>query len=363
MIATPLSSRLQRVWRLAPALLAGMLTIAALPVAGNPSTANSQPVPPRNMAADLGAAWLAFHRRHVQDGRVVDNGQAGITHSEGQGAALLAAATVGDREAFDRMWTWTRERLGIRPDGLLAWRWTPGQGVTDSNNATDGDLFVAWALVRAGKRWSDGGYHAAAARLAVAVRTQLIHGSAFGPVLLPGRDGFLKPEGPILNLSYWLFPAFAEIQLVDPDPVWPALAQSGQVLLGAARFGRWQLPADWVQVQGRSVVVAPGFPARFGSDAARIPLYLRWAGLLESPVLSRCRDFWRHFAGAGFLSAWTSLIDDSIDSHDASPGHRGLVAWLGGPPSPGDGMERAIMHSYYSGFLTLMRVLAESPSQ
>lgn len=363
MNATPITDRKWRAWRWAPMLLAGMLAVAVLPAAADQSIADSQRMQSRSGAGDLRAAWLAFQKRHVSEGRVVDSGQAGITHSEGQGAALLAAATVGDRETFDRMWTWTRERLGIRPDGLLAWRWTPGQGVTDSNNATDGDLFVVWALVRAGKRWPDGGYHSAAAKLAAAVRNHLIQASEFGPVLLPGRDGFLKPEGPILNLSYWLFPAFAEIHLVDPDPVWPALAQSGQVLLGAARFGRWQLPADWVQVQGRTVVVAPGFPARFGSDAVRIPLYLRWAGLLESPVLSRCRDFWRHFAGASFLAAWTSLADDSIDSHDASPGHRGLVAWLGGPSSPSEGMERAMGHSYYSGFLTLMRVLAESPSQ
>lgn len=342
--------------RLAVPLL--MLLLMLPPVA-----AQTTSLPVREPAEGLRAAWRAFTTRHVNEGRVVDSGQAGITHSEGQGAALLAAATVGDREAFDRMWAWTRERLAIRPDGLLAWRWTPGHGVTDSNNATDGDLFVVWALVRAGQRWPDSDHHAAAARMAVAIRTHLVQSSEFGPVLLPGRDGFLKPEGPILNLSYWLFPAFEEINRVDPDPVWPALAQSGQVLLGAARYGRWQLPADWVQVRGRTLALAPGFPQRFGNDAIRIPLYLRWAGLGQSPVLGRCRDFWRHFTGAEFLPAWTLLTDDSIDSYDASPGHRGLVAWLGGPASPAEGMERAMAHSYYSGFLTLMRHLAEPPPQ
>ena len=48
-------------------------------------------------------AWTDFKSRHIQqDGRVVDNGNGGISHSEGQGYALVLAELAGDREVFDR---------------------------------------------------------------------------------------------------------------------------------------------------------------------------------------------------------------------------------------------------------------------
>src|SRR4051794_27013126 len=43
--------------------------------------------------------WLAFRRAFVAaDGRVVDSGNGGISHSEGQGVGLLFSATWDDAE-------------------------------------------------------------------------------------------------------------------------------------------------------------------------------------------------------------------------------------------------------------------------
>jgi endoglucanase len=306
-------------------------------------------------AQAAGHGWADFAARFVSaEGRVVDDGQGGISHSEGQGIAMLAAVAHDDRETFARLWEWTARELQVRDDRLLAWRWEPGRGVTDRNNASDGDLLVAWALAHAQARWRNAAYRAAAAELAGAIRARLLLATAFGPVLLPGREGFEPAEGPVVNLSYWVFPALRALAEVDPAPEWRALEDSGLALLAAARFGRWQLPADWLQIRGERLLPAPGFAPRFGYDALRIPLYLHWAGLATAERLASFRAFWAYFDGARFLPAWTLLSDDSVDSHGASPGMRALAALVRGQSLP----PREAHPDYYSATLELAAALA-----
>ena len=87
---------------------------------------------------------------------MVDTANGGVSHSEGQGYGMLLAQSYGDRQQFDQLWAWTkRGNLQIRKDRLLAWRWRPsGSGdagaVDDMNNASDGDVLVAWALLQRG---------------------------------------------------------------------------------------------------------------------------------------------------------------------------------------------------------------------
>lgn len=96
-------------------------------------------------------AWQGYKQRFVTSaGRVVDTANGQISHSEGQGYGMLLAVAANDRPTFERLWGWTRANLMVRDDQLIAWRWTPGQRppITDMNNATDGDILIAWALRR-----------------------------------------------------------------------------------------------------------------------------------------------------------------------------------------------------------------------
>jgi endo-1,4-beta-D-glucanase Y len=275
-------------------------------------------LPLRALAGD----WERFVERHVRpDGRVVDDT---ASHSEGQGIGMLLAAHYRDRQRFERMWRWTRDNLAVREDGLLAWRWEPQRGVTDRNNASDGDLLVAWALVRASAQWESREYLAAGTALARAVREKLTRPSGRGPVLLPGAVGFEQEGKRVLNLSYWAFPALLELAKADPSPAWAELLQSGRRLLGEAKFGRWGLPPDWLQ-DGEKLGLPEERDARFGYDAMRIPLYLMWSGA-PPEALAPFRSFWSYFRGAPFLPAWTRLRDDSVDSHDALKGVHAIAA-------------------------------------
>jgi endo-1,4-beta-D-glucanase Y len=227
-------------------------------------------------------AWRMYASKFISpDGRVIDDANGRISHSEGQGYAMLIAVRAGDRAGFDRLWTWTAANLEVRGDHLAAWRWDPAHEphVADRNNATDGDLLMAWALAQAGAKWDVPAYTDAARAIADAVGSRAAIPSRFGPLLLPGAQGYGsgdRPDGPVVNLSYWIFPALDRLDSISHSADWSAVARSGLSLIDAARFGNSRLPSNWISLAGKAAEPAHGFPAVFGYDAVRIPLYLAW---------------------------------------------------------------------------------------
>ena len=231
--------------------------------------------------------WQAYKAKFItQDGRVVDNANGGVSHSEGQGYGMLLAAIADDRETFASLWTWTERQLMVRPDGLAAWKWDPNShAVVDKNNASDGDLLIAWALARAAKRFDRPDYGQVAARIARAIAATVFAEDRSKLVLLPGAFGFTakdQRDGPVVNLSYYVFPAFDDLQAVAPEIDWSGMKAAGLALLEQSRFGPLSLPSDWISLGGDVPKPAQGFPRTFGYDAIRIPLYLAWAGRPEA---------------------------------------------------------------------------------
>ncbi len=300
------------------------------------------------------ADWMAFKDTFFRpEGRIGDTDNGDVTYSEGQGSAMVLAEAYGDRASFDRLWEWTRTNLQTRPeDKLLAGRWRPGPPATgavdDPDNATEGDLLVAWALARAGLRWKDAAYTGAARVLCREVRTRLIRPSPFGPVLLPGTAaGFERGPPPpdrspgslVLKPSDWVFPAFPELYRLDPDAAWPGLQQSGSALLRGARFGSGQLPADQVETPLGTPVLAVnrqmgaraiGEPPVFGDQAMRVPLYLRWSGRdPNDELLAPFNRFWGRFEFPEQAPAVVNVeTGQKVGSANASAGAATLGRWL-----------------------------------
>jgi endoglucanase len=310
--------------------------------------------------SELYAAWK---RAFVQgDGRVIDPGQKGITTSEGQGYGMLLALAASDLAGMDAMWEWTQRHLAVRDDALLAWRWIPGQGVTDKNDAADSDILIAWALARASSQRPQ--WASAARRIAQSIRDKLLRDTPWGTVLLPAVDGFDTPKGQVVNLSYWVFPAFADLAMIDPSAQWEALRASGLKLLSIARFGRWALPTDWLLLVN-PLVPDPSRPQRYGYEAVRIPLYLSWAGLATRELLAPFRAFWGSFRCEGYLPAWTNFSDDSIDSFGANPGMRNIRDWVESGRAPQIDPSDFARAGYYSATLSMLVQLAarQAPAQ
>ncbi len=271
----------------------------------------------------LAGEWTLFRRRHVTpEGRVVDDGNLGISHSEGQAYGLLMAARCDDRETFERLLAWTVAHLARPGDQLAAWRHRPGEAAAeqDRNNATDGDLGIAWALSLAAERWKAPAHRARAQAIARDILRVCTLSLGDRLVLLPGAQGFAARDRVTLNLSYYHFPALSEMARIAPDPAWARLIADGLLLLRQAQFGRWRLPADWIDLPrgtGRPGL-APGWPPRFSYDALRIPLNLAWAGLQQEPALRAAAEFWadprhRHMPG------WADLRQEAAQAPPAGP--------------------------------------------
>ncbi|NBB83893.1 MAG: DUF3623 family protein, partial [Alphaproteobacteria bacterium] len=215
--------------------------------------------------------------------------------------------------------------------GLLAWVWDPAeQAVTDPNAASDGDLLVAWATLRAADKWDAPELRAEALAHLEALVAETVIETRFGPTLLPGPFGFEAEGGPVLNPSYWVFPALAEIGEATGDPVWSGLIDSGLALLDEARFGRFNLTGDWVKAS-----LPPGlpedFPPVFGFNAIRVPMHLVWArrvpGVAErlEDHLAPYRQFWSLFDGAGTIPATVDLATGEFADYGLSPGGRAIT--------------------------------------
>ncbi|MCO6418658.1 glycosyl hydrolase family 8 [Siccirubricoccus sp. KC 17139] len=278
------------------------------------------------------AAWQQFRERFVTaDGRVVDTGNGGVSHSEGQGWGMLLAQAYDDRATFRQLHQWTRSTLRRRDDALHAWRFRPGTAtpVDDPNNATDGDLYIAWALARAGEAWADPALTAAAAAIGrdiLRLLTRSVQGQLW---LLPGLVGFEDGRRLVLNPSYLVFPAFAALERVLPDPRWRQLRSDGLALLRQARFGRWGLPPDWLAIAQPESRLAPaeGWPPRFSFDAVRVPLLLAWAGQAREPAVLAALQFWTDPAHPA-PPAWTDLTTNALADYPASGGVRAIAAFV-----------------------------------
>ncbi len=317
--------------------LVGGLLVVALAI-GAWAAMRPQSETRRHEANPVAAEFVA---RYVDaDGRIADTGNGGISHSEGQGYGLLLAESADDRKAFDNILAWTERHLAVRKDGLLSWRWDPAQrAVTDPNNASDGEVLIAWALLRAYDRWGHRGHRARALELLEAVESALLRPSPYGPILLPGADGFAHDDAVVVNLSYWIFPAFDRFAQ-EGRSVWNEVSSSGYQLAEEAALGAYGLPTDWTAIRTNGETLpAEGWAPEFGYNAVRIPLHMCWTQLgRRTPPDQRGRldpfiEFWNDVPAAS-SDRW-SVETDRPAGGGAPPAYgaiAALTAACGGSP-------------------------------
>lgn len=255
--------------------------------------------------------WTWYAANFMRDdGRIVDNGNGFQSHTEGQGYGLIFAQANDDKQAFEKIFSWTEKNLKLPNSALHAWHYLPDSAlkVPDSNNATDGDLLIALALAFAGYRWQRHDYLKAASAIYKEVRLRLVQRVGGSYVLLPGLNGFTNSEGVVVNLSYYVMPSLMLATGLDDASMWQAVMRNGLALIRNGRFGRWKLPPDWLQVASHSghLSIAGQHPPRFSYDAVRVPLYLAWAGQMGSELMAGFENYWTAWPENN-LPAWVDL--------------------------------------------------------
>ena len=257
------------------------------------------------------ALWVRYVATFVAgDGRVIDRSAADRSTSEGQAYALFFALVADDRALFDRLLHWTEQNLaqGDLSRQLPAWHWGKrrdgGWGVIDANSASDADLWLAYALLEAGRLWSQPRYgELARGVLGNVAAREIAQVAGAGTVLLPGPSGFALDGGYRVNPSYE--PPQVLRRLAQLPGPWRALAESAARRLQA--FASGGAVPDWAVVRpGRPLSEDPVHGRTGSYDAIRAYL---WVGMsperdarldgIAAGLCARCR------APAGSPSAST----------------------------------------------------------
>lgn len=311
-------------------------------------------------------AWMAWKDTYLaQDGRVVDSLQQGASHSESQGYGLLLAATVGDEAAFDMIDEWTMDTLAVRSDNLLAWRWLPTdpRGVSDLNNASDGDLFYSWALLRAADNFNRPDLRDRAVAMASDLAATCIvpHPDQGGRLLFaPAAAGFDRDTGIVVNFSYYMPRAMFDIATRTGIAAFATCATDGEALL--AELAVTGLTPDWVEIRADSMAIASGLSDAHGYEALRVPLFLIWSGQASHPAIARHASFHQVAAASGHV---TPTVMDRLtgEVRETSPdaGYAAILALTNCARQGLDGSSVPFFTTnqpYYPATLHLMTLLA-----
>lgn len=255
-----------------------------------------------NVAAD--PLWQYFKETFISsDGRVIDTQNQKISHSEGQGYGMLLAVKFNDPAVFKRLWLWSKNNLQVRKDRLFAWKFGKHQSgkwkVLDRNNATDGDVLIAWALVAAGKKWNTYSYitQAKVIQADIIQHTLIDYNERY--FLLPAVYGFVHGHRVRLNPSYLVFPAYQALAQQFSGP-WQRLLEDGQWLVEASLHSELNLPSDWVTLDIQTGRIHND--AHFSAEAIRVWLY---SALTNTQVNSQIEHIYPGF------KYWQKFYNDS----------------------------------------------------
>jgi len=242
------------------------------------------------LTMSLQASWSEYKKLYIsKDGRVVDRANSDITHSESIGYALYLALQNGDFETFSSIYLWYKNNLKKNQYGLVSWKWGKDKQnnwhILDTNNATDGDLWIAYDNLLMYEISKGEIYKSEALKLMENIKKQLLVKEAGSVYLLPGKVGFESKNSIEINLSYYLFFIFDKFGEYDDDTIWKQLKNDGITLLQKARFSSLKLNPDWISVDKNSQRVYVSKNNTFGYDALRIPFNILNSDIKNKKVL------------------------------------------------------------------------------
>ncbi len=280
-------------------------------------------------ASTEGGEWKYFKEHFISgDGRVIDSFQNDMSHSEGQGYGMLLAVKFDDRPLFDKLLQWTSNNLQVRRDSLSAWGWgkRPNEewSVIDYNNATDGDVLIAYALIQAGQKWNQKTYIKHASAIIKSLRTHLAVKLNNRTFLLSGYYGFSDVKGLVLNPAYQILSAYQAFEKVDDGQFWEKIYKDAQYLLEESSRNSVSLPADWVLAESSgSIKIYSVKSTRFSYEAIRVLLYSTWAKL---PLPEGGKNVLDYYQKHGRIPVWFDLTKDDISNEAASAGFYAIFA-------------------------------------
>jgi len=317
------------------------------------------------LSLSLFADWDTYKSRFIQnDGRVIDRINKNITHSEAIGYTLYFAYKFKDNKTFDKVHNWYRNNLDKNQYGLVNWKWGENSyhqwGILSHNNATDGDLWIAYALLLMSQTRKDKQLRSEALSLIEAIKKHLVIPYGEKMFLLPGKEGFIQKENILLNLSYYRFDILEAFSKVDKNGPWKLLKKDGEWLLNQAVFTSLKLHADWISIN-KNLIIKPAKNKMFGYDAIRIPLNILQSNLNSKNILLQNYRNYISMMKEGNLPLGTvSFENGSIALYDYCYGHLAIYDKIISQPLFAEKLQNLIQKdkdNYYAYTLYLFTTL------
>lgn len=273
--------------------------------------------------------WEKYKSIFVSDdGRIIDYFQDKVSHSEGQGYGMVLAVAHNDKATFEKIWRWTDNNLLKRKDHLFVWQWGERPNgdwdILDYNNATDGDILIAYALLKAGSQWKNTDYIEQGMKTVEAIRKKLATSWQGYSLLLPGYEGFQKGDRLSLNPSYFILPAFRLFAKRENKQFWEKIYSDSLSIINKSQFGKWGLPSDWIKLSSSGIEADTRKSPYFGYNAVRVLLYLSYE---FKPAYPRgLKKIFSSYQKIGYIPLHIDLERDSLSLIKAPAGFYAVYA-------------------------------------
>ncbi|MGN0902944.1 MAG: glycosyl hydrolase family 8 [Succinivibrio sp.] len=303
-------------------------------------------------------AWTDYKEKYLSDeGAIIDTGNKNMSHSEGQSYGLMFAVCYNDKKSFDKILKWTYDNLYDKKTGLFIWayRRDGGEAIADRNNASDGDLMIANALFMAADKWGVADYSKKAESLSMHLLSLTITKYGSYNVVLPGANSFFYDNYVIINPSYFIYPAFANIYKKTYLKQFSKLITDGKRMLTDMKNLKVKLPPDWVKLTPTGEMIpAEQWPPRSSYDAIRVPLYLYWENK-NAKELELFRNWYSKFP-ENSTPAWVNVETGQSADYFMSSGLKSVRDLVMGKPIPEPDIKRS--EDYYNASLSMLVYLA-----
>jgi len=226
--------------------------------------------------------WGSFKHNFVSsNGRVIDRFNADVTHTESLGYGMFFAVSYGDYKTFKKIHSWLHLNMQVSRTGLYGWKWGRREsgdwGMLDNNNATDGDMWIAYSLLLAYEKWNERKYLFEAKKLIKAIRRNSIVKVNGNLLLLPAQYGFDKKNYVKLNPSYTIPFIFDKFAIYDKNPVWKQLNLDSIEMFKNSAVGNLKIHPDWIKLDKKDMRYKYfQNDSIFGFDSIRTPLFLAY---------------------------------------------------------------------------------------
>ncbi len=224
---------------------------------------------------------------------------------EAQGFAMVAVAYMGDKDIFDKLYSFYKTKVNSTACGLMNWKVNcSGFESNGMGAATDGDVDVACALIVADWQWPGSGYDKKAKDLIKILEGMVTECSGIS-TLYPGCNGGNKWGGcQETDISYYT-PAFFRYyaKYSDKPEFWIKLADDTQKIRDNAANKNTGLVPDWQSASGTAG--AGSRKGYYSFDAQRAPYkqtmdYL-WHGTKAAGEWAKKLSSWAYKTGVSSL--------------------------------------------------------------